>query len=70
MDGPAGQPGEGALSRAMGVSSGVIARAPIPALRCLATTVSVTATRTGFVADRVARQLRHQVYFLVVLSNV
>jgi len=55
-DGPAGQPGEDVRSRAVRVSSGVIARVPIPVLRCLVTIVSVTATRIGFVEDKVAQK--------------
>jgi len=55
VDGPAGQPREDVRSRAMGVSSVVIARAPIPALCCLGTTVSAIATKTGFVPDTVAQ---------------
>jgi len=55
VDGPAGQPGEDVRSRAVRVSSGVIARAQIPDLRCLGTTVLAITTKTGFAPDKVAQ---------------
>ena len=57
VDGPVGLTGEDARSRAMGVSSGVIARAQTQDLRFSGTIASETATRTGYVLDSAARQV-------------
>jgi len=45
VGGPAGQPGEDVRSRAVGVSSGVIAHALILDLRCLEITALETITK-------------------------
>jgi len=53
--GLAGQPGEDVRSRVVEVSSGVIALATTPDPHLMGIFVSVTPTKTGFVADKVAQ---------------